>query len=209
MKPIDSNFLLLIISSPSGAGKTTLTHRLLQTFPDLSFSVSHTTRKARANEVDGQDYYFIDTAEFEKMIKEKRFAEWARVHNNYYGTSTDEWKRAAENKKIGMVFDIDYQGARQIKAKFPQAVGVFILPPSLEELKKRLEQRAADSPESIKVRFAKAREEIEHYPFFDYIVVNDDLQQAIADLVGIVRAERSKRGHTAPLAENLVRGDQS
>ena len=127
----DPDLILLIISSPSGAGKTTLTHRLLQEFPELRFSVSHTTRRPRANEVDGQDYHFVSEDAFRKVLDEKGFAEWAEVHGNLYGTSVAEINRARAAGKSGVLFDVDYQGARQIKEKFPHAVGVFILPPSM------------------------------------------------------------------------------
>ena len=163
--PTDSDLILLIISSPSGAGKTTLTHRLLQEFPELRFSVSHTTRQPRANEVDGQDYHFVSEAAFREVLDRHGFAEWAEVHGNLYGTSVTEIERAREAGKAGLLFDVDYQGARQIKEKFPHAIGVFILPPSMEELRRRLDGRGSDDAASRKRRFEKAREEIEHYPF--------------------------------------------
>jgi guanylate kinase len=199
------DLLLLIISSPSGAGKTTLTRKLLESFMDLTFSVSHTTRPPRTGEVEGQDYYFVDRSTFERTVHEGRFAEWAEVHGNLYGTSLSELDRARELGKKAIVFDVDYQGARQIKARLPQAVGVFILPPSMDELRKRLEGRALDSAEVIERRFDKARLEIEHYLFFDYLVVNDKVEEAAARLRGIVYAERSRRERLAGYAENLLR----
>ncbi len=198
------DLLLLIISSPSGAGKTTLTRRLLAQFPDLTFSVSHTTRAPRSTEVDGKDYHFIDRDNFIRMIDDQRFAEWATVHNHLYGTSVEEIRRAREDGKRGIVFDIDYQGARQIKSTFPQAVGVFILPPSMQELQRRLEGRASEDPESLTRRFRKAREEIEHYPFFEYMIVNHELAQADAQLCGIVHAEKVRRARMASYAEALL-----
>ncbi len=200
----DPDMILLIISSPSGAGKTTLTQRLLQEFPDLRFSVSHTTREARANEVDGQDYHFIDEGEFRRLVAEDSFAEWAEVHGNLYGTSVQEIERARDEGKHGVLFDVDYQGARQIKKKFPRAVGVFILPPSMEELRRRLDGRGSDDEASRRRRFRKAREEIEHYPFFDYMIVNDELQQALAQLRGIVLAEGCRQWRVAAKAEALL-----
>lgn len=196
--------MLFIISSPSGAGKTTLTHRLLQDFPQLRFSVSHTTREARPNEVDGQDYHFVSDEEFTKLLEAGSFAEWAEVHGHRYGTSTTEIARAEADHKRGLLFDVDYQGARQIKAKFPEAVAVFILPPSMEELRRRLEGRGVDDKVSLKRRFAKAKEEIEHYSFFDYVVVNDELQQALAELRGIIHAERCRSHRHAARAEALL-----
>ncbi|MGB5809187.1 MAG: guanylate kinase [Polyangiales bacterium] len=198
------DLILLVISSPSGAGKTTLTHRLLQEFPELRFSVSHTTRQPRANEVDGQDYHFVEESGFRELIDEGSFAEWAEVHGNLYGTSVEEIERARADGKHGLLFDVDYQGARQIKEKFPEAVGVFILPPSMEELRRRLDGRGSDDEESRRRRFRKAREEIEHYPFFDYMIVNDELQQALADLRGIVLAERCRQSRVAAKAEALL-----
>jgi guanylate kinase len=199
------DLLLLIISSPSGAGKTTLTRRLLQQFPELTFSVSHTTRKPRPTEVDGKDYHFTYKRTFEQMVRSDNFAEWAEVHGNLYGTSISELDRARKEKKTGVVFDIDHQGARQIKAKFRDAVGVFILPPSMAELERRLHTRAADDEATIQRRFKKALEEIEHYGLFDYVIVNDQLEAANAQLCGVVHAERCRRWRMAPRAETLLR----
>ena len=202
----DPDLILLIISSPSGAGKTTLTHRLLQEFPELRFSVSHTTRQPRANEVDGQDYHFVSEEGFRELLGRDGFAEWAEVHGNLYGTSVAEIEHAREAGKAGLLFDVDYQGARQIKEKFPHAIGVFILPPSMEELRRRLDGRGSDDAASRKRRFQKAREEIEHYPFFDYMIVNDDLQQALGELRGIVLAEGCRQWRVAAKAESLLKG---
>lgn len=201
----DPDLILLVISSPSGAGKTTLTHRLLQEFPELRFSVSHTTRKPRQSEVDGQDYHFVTEEAFRQVLDGDGFAEWAEVHGNLYGTSVAEIDRAREDGKAGVLFDVDYQGARQIKEKFPHAVGVFILPPSMDELRRRLEGRGSDDADSRRLRFEKAREEIGHYPFFDYMIVNDDLQHALAELRGIVLAEGCRQWRVAAKAEALLK----
>jgi guanylate kinase len=199
-------FLLLILSSPSGAGKTTLTRKLREKFPNLRFSVSHTTRKPRINENDGNDYHFIDRKTFDELVERDAFLEWAHVHENCYGTSLAEIERAkAEPGCAGIIFDIDYQGARQIRAKVPDAVSVFILPPSMIELERRLKGRATDSEEVVRKRFAVAKVEIEHYGFFDYLVVNDDVENAFRHLEGIVLAERSRRVRRAELAERLLR----
>lgn len=202
--PSEADLLLLIVSSPSGAGKTTLTRRLLSQFPELTFSVSHTTRAPRSVEVAGKDYHFTDRAAFTGMVKSGAFAEWATVHGHLYGTSVAEIKRANSEGKSGVVFDIDYQGARQIKSVFPSAIGVFILPPSMNALRERLRRRASDSEQQIAQRFAKAQEEIEHYPFFDYLIVNDDLQLADAQLRGVVHAELCRRRRLARRAELLL-----
>ena len=202
--PTDPDLILLIISSPSGAGKTTLTRRLLQEFAEFRFSVSHTTRLPRANEVDGQDYHFVDEKTFRDIMAENGFAEWAEVHGNLYGTSVAEIDLARAGGKSGVLFDVDYQGARQIKEKFPHAIGVFILPPSMDELRRRLDGRGSDDAESRQRRFDKAREEIGHYPFFDYMIVNDELQRALSELRGIVLAEGCRQWRVAARAESLL-----
>ena len=202
--PTDPDLILLIVSSPSGAGKTTLTRRLLQEFSEFRFSVSHTTRRPRANEVDGQDYHFVDEKAFRDIIDGNGFAEWAEVHGNLYGTSVTEIDLARAAGKSGVLFDVDYQGARQIKEKFPHAIGVFILPPSMEELRRRLDSRGSDDADSRRLRFDKAREEIGHYPFFDYMIVNDELQRALTELRGIVLAEGCRQWRIAPKAESLL-----
>jgi guanylate kinase len=205
-----SDFLLLILSSPSGAGKTTLTRKLLHAFPDLRFSVSHTTRKPRTVETDGKDYHFVDRERFEALIKQGAFMEHAEVHGNLYGTSLAEIERARQDDQCGgVLFDIDYQGARQIRAKVPDVVGVFILPPSMPELLKRLRGRASDDEDVVQRRFQVAMREIEHYALFDYVVVNDSLDHAAETLCGIVRAERAKRARVAPIAERLLRSGET
>jgi guanylate kinase len=199
-------FLLLILSSPSGAGKTTLTRRLEERFPELRFSISHTTRPPRAKEVDGQDYHFVDRRAFEALVEKGAFLEWAEVHGNLYGTSIAEIDRGRATAGCrGMIFDIDYQGARQIRAKQPDVVGVFILPPSMEELLRRLRGRASETEEVVQRRFEVARREIEHYGFFDYLIVNDALDDAFDELRGIILVERARRWRRAGLAEALLR----
>lgn len=199
------DLILLILSSPSGAGKTTLTKYLLEELPDYTFSVSHTTRSPRKGEVDGVHYHFVDRARFETLRAAGGFAEWAEVHGNLYGTSLAELDRARAQGKRGIVFDIDYQGARQIKATRPEAIGVFVLPPSLEILRKRLEGRATDDVSVIERRFAHSKVEIEHYGFFDYLLVNDELDTSKRVLLGIALAERHRRVRLAPVAESLLR----
>jgi guanylate kinase len=204
---LGSDLLLLIVCSPSGAGKTTLTRELLRTFSWLTFSVSCTTRKPRAAEVDGRDYFFIDRAEFERRVAEGKFIEWAEVHGNLYGTSIAELSRARAEGKMGVVFDVDYQGARQIKAQLRNVLGVFILPPSMDELARRLRGRATDDEPTIQRRFEKAKREIENYPLFDYIIVNDDLEKSQARLRSIVYAETSRCSRMAISAERLLRDE--
>jgi guanylate kinase len=203
------DFLLLILCSPSGAGKTTLTRLLEERFPDLQFSVSHTTRAPRANEVDGRDYHFVDRARFEALVAEDAFVEWAEVHGNLYGTSRSEITRAkALTTPVpcrGMIFDIDYQGARQIRATLPDVTSVFILPPSMDELLRRLRGRASEPEEVVQRRFRVAEGEIEHYGLFDYLVVNDELSHAFDELSSVIVAERARRSRRAKLAEALLR----
>jgi guanylate kinase len=197
------DFLMLIVSSPSGAGKTTLCNRLRAEFQDLRFSISHTTRRPRPNETDGREYHFIEPASFESMVRAGAFAEWARVHGNLYGTSLDEIERAKHDAR-GVLFDIDYQGARQIKAALPAAVGVFILPPSLAELERRLRGRGTEDDATAARRLANARLEIEQYGIFDYVIMNDDLDVAYQELRGVVLAERCRRERHARLCERML-----
>jgi guanylate kinase len=199
------DFVLLIISSPSGAGKTTLCNRLRKEFGELAFSVSHTTRKPRPNETNGREYHFVDVSEFRKLAADNAFAEWAEVHGNLYGTSLREIENARKSNATGILFDIDFQGARQIRAKVPEAVAVFVLPPSLDELERRLRGRATDDEVTVQKRLAKAQKEIENYALFDYLVVNDDLDRAYDRLRSVVLAESARRNRKAMLAESLLR----
>lgn len=197
-------FLLLILSSPSGAGKTTLFNRLRGEFPLLRFSVSHTTRKPRPTEVDGREYHFVDRRTFESMVRAGAFAEYAEVHGNLYGTTIREIELARTQSADGVLFDIDYQGARQIKASFPEAIGVFVIPPSLAELERRLRGRGTEDEATTKRRLAAAKAEIAHYGFFDYVLVNDDIDKAYGKLRGILLAERCRRHRWAKRCEALL-----
>lgn len=194
--------LLLIVSSPSGAGKTTLTNALRENVPGLLFSVSHTTRKPRPGEVHGREYYFVDRPEFERLISDDTFLEWAEVHDNLYGTSRAEIERAAGAR--GLIFDVDHQGARQIKSTRPDSVAVFILPPNMTTLEQRLRGRASEDEVTVQRRYKVAVQEIQHYGLFDYVLVNDVLDQAIGKLVSIFRAEECRRQRAAPQAERLI-----
>lgn len=198
--------LLLIVSSPSGAGKTTLCRRLLNEFEDVRFSVSYTTRAPREGEVDGRDYHFVSDSIFDGMIDDEQFIEWAHVHGNRYGTSHGEVRAAAAEGK-DLIFDIDFQGARQIKEQYPGSVGVFVLPPSIEELRRRLWSRGTDAEDALKRRFKAALDEIAQHELFDYMVVNDDVQTAYRDgLRAILIAERQRHERTVQLAEKLLGG---
>jgi guanylate kinase len=194
--------LLLIVSSPSGAGKTTLTNALRSNVPALLFSVSHTTRKPRAGEVHGREYYFVDRPEFERLIRQDTFLEWAVVHGNLYGTSRAEIERASSAR--GIIFDVDHQGARQIKSTRPDAVAVFILPPSMAILEQRLRGRASEDEETVQRRYQVAVQEIQHYGLFDYVLVNDRLEDAVDGLTSIFKAEECRRQRAAKKAEFLI-----
>lgn len=174
----------------------------MELVPGLTFSVSHTTRSPRPGEQDGREYHFVSRSEFERLIRADAFLEWAEVHGNLYGTSRAEIERARDAR--GIIFDIDHQGARQIKSAQPDAVAVFILPPSMEKLLQRLRGRRSEDEESLKRRFLAAREEIAHYGLFDYVLVNDDLEEATTQLVSIFRAEECRRRRAARLAERLL-----
>jgi guanylate kinase len=203
-----SPFLMLILSSPSGAGKTTLTRMIEKRFPELRFSVSHTTRAPRANEVDGTHYHFTDHEAFREKVRGGSFLEWAEVHGNYYGTSMTEIIRAEQDPSCsGIIFDIDFQGARQIRARIPDVVSIFILPPSMTELERRLRGRGSESEEAIARRFSGAKREIANYALFDYLVVNDQIDRAFETLASIIVAERARRSRRAGLAESLLRHD--
>jgi guanylate kinase len=194
--------LLLIISSPSGAGKTTLTARLLAEVSGLTFSISHTTRQPRAKETNGKEYHFVTRADFERLIEDGAFLEWAEVHGNLYGTSRQEIERRRGDR--GIVFDIDHQGARQIKCAAPDAVAVFILPPSMAVLEQRLRGRASEDEETVQRRFSVAKREIEHYGLFDYVLVNEELEEATRKLSSIFLAEECRRSRMATLAEQFL-----
>jgi len=182
---------LLVVSAPSGAGKTTLCRLLLERFP-FRFSVSHTTRPPRPGEVHGRDYYFVSREEFREMIREGAFLEWAEVHGNLYGTSFSEVERALSGEE-DLLLDIDVQGASQVRGRLgARAVFVFILPPSLEELERRLRRRGTEDEETLRRRLARAREEIRFAPWFDYVVINDEVERAFEDLAAIIRAERCR-----------------
>ena len=203
--------MILILSSPSGAGKTTLTRMLMQDKAlDLTLSVSVTTRPRRSSEIDGIHYRFIDRREFERMKKGGELLEWAEVHGNGYGTPRAPVEKVlAEGRD--MLFDVDWQGARQVRERLgDEVVSIFVLPPSMRELKARLERRAEDSAATIDQRLAAARHEIERWRSYQYVIVNDDLQRAYADVLAIIAAERLRVSRVEaglePFVESLARG---
>lgn len=193
----------MVVSSPSGAGKTTLARRLAAAH-NLHFSVSFTTRPPRPGEQDGRDYHFVTQDRFSQMVEAQEFAEWAVVHGNRYGTAIATVNQAIE-KGTDCLFDIDYQGGRQIRREWPEdSVLCFILPPSLNELERRLRARATDSPEVIEARLAMAKKELAHYKDYDYLVVNSDLDRAFQELSAIYIAARCARFRNEPLAQALL-----
>jgi guanylate kinase len=185
--------LMLVLSSPSGAGKSTIARNLLESDPQLELSVSVTTRARRGSEIDGVHYHFVSRREFERLRDGDALLEWAEVHGNFYGTPREPAETAmAEGRD--MLFDIDWQGARQLSDKMrADIVSIFILPPSMAELKARLKRRAEDSDQTIGTRLTNARLEIEHWREYDYVVVNDDLNRAFGAVRSIVAAERLRR----------------
>ncbi|MFZ1444151.1 MAG: guanylate kinase [Candidatus Dechloromonas phosphoritropha] len=180
---------LYVVAAPSGAGKTTLVRLLLEQEAGVQLSVSFTTRRPRPGEQNGCDYHFVDTAAFQAMIARQEFLEWAEVHGNFYGTSK-KWiiERLAPDHDV--LLEIDWQGAQQVRSAFPGAIGIFILPPSMEDLTRRLTGRGTDSTDVIARRLATARAEMRHVEEFDYVIINDSLEQALVDLRAVVRASR-------------------
>lgn len=180
---------LYIISAPSGAGKTSLVKQLAATLDNLTVSISHTTRQARPGEVDGQDYYFVSPEQFTEMLRNQAFLEHAQVFDNFYGTAQ---KTVADNLAEGLdvILEIDWQGAQQIKTVFPDSIGIFILPPSIEVLRERLNNRGQDDEQTIARRMRDAVTEMSHHAEFDYLIVNDVFEQALLELKSILIAQR-------------------
>ena len=181
--------LLFIVSAPSGTGKTSLVQALRRCDPNIGLSVSYTTRPPRPGEKDGKHYHFVSRERFEQMVQRGEFLECALVHGNYYGTS-ERWVRTQLAAGASIVLEIDWQGAAQVRRRFPDAIGIFVLPPSLEALEQRLRVRAQDSDEVIEARLRAAREEISHAAEFDYVIINDAFDQALQDLCAVARAAR-------------------
>lgn len=206
-KPIEiaRRGLMLVISSPSGAGKSTIARNLLEADSGVSLSVSVTTRQRRPSEIAGRHYHFIDRAEFEMLRDSDALLEWAEVHGNFYGTPR---KPVEEAMAVGrdMLFDIDWQGAQQLQEKMTaDVVSIFILPPSMTELQSRLHRRAEDTEEVIATRLANSRAEIEHWHEYDYVILNDDLDAAFDAVQSIVKAERLRRDRRHGMYEFVTR----
>ena len=198
---------LYIISAPSGGGKTSLVNALLESVANLEVSVSYTTRPPRPGERDGLDYHFIDEIGFKQLIQTKSFLEHAVVFGHYYGTSLD-WVSKKIEAGVDIILEIDWQGAQQIREKMPESIGIFIVPPSWEVLEKRLQLRAQDKKSVIKKRMADAKAELAHYDEYDYLIVNENFSNALADLNAILRVRRLRcsiqKKELAPLLATLL-----
>jgi guanylate kinase len=204
-KVIGRRGLMLVLSSPSGAGKTSIARRLLDEDDNIEMSISATTRKRRPGEVEGRDYYFVDKDSFHIMINNRDFLEYAKVFSNYYGTPKAPVMDALAMGR-DVLFDIDWQGTQQVAdAKREDLVSVFILPPSTRDLEKRLKSRAQDSAEVVAARMAEASDEISHYREYDYIIVNHEIGQAVASVKAILAAERLRRDRQVGLTDFVKR----
>ncbi len=194
---------LFIISAPSGVGKSTIIRRILEESPKLKFSVSCTTRPPRPEEVPGKDYIFLEKDEFIKGVGSGRFLEWAEVHGNYYGTDInpiEKWLNSGND----VLLDIDFQGARLVRCAYPMAQTIFILPPSMRVLEERLRSRATESDEQLAIRIAAAQRELLEAPWYDYVLINDSLDEAVADLKAVLRAGRCRRAARAPVLKSFL-----
>ncbi len=184
--------LIIIVSAPSGSGKTTVINRLLEKMPGMRRSVSYTTRQPREGETDKGDYIFVTVEEFREKIEKNEFLEWEENFNNYYGTSREQVLEAVE-KGEDIILSIDVKGARKVKEVFPQSVSMFIMPPSVEELEARLRKRNTDKEAQVSLRLEESRREMEAADEYDYLIVNEELEQAVEELRAIIEAERKSR----------------
>jgi guanylate kinase len=196
---------LYVVAAPSGAGKTSLVKALMEREPRIQFSVSYTTRKPRPNEIPGRDYHFVSTERFQEMIANHEFLEYAQVFDNCYGTGVHAVQEALSNGEQ-LLLEIDWQGARQVRARLPEAVSIFILPPSRTALEQRLKGRSTDSDEVIQRRLRDAAEDLGHWREFDYVVINDRFEKALADLQAIVADRGGALAATRPEVLTLAAG---
>ena len=199
-----SRGILFVVSSPSGGGKGTLIRSVLDVVPNLSYSVSFTTREPRNGEVNGREYFFVNREKFEEMIEAKEFLEWACVHGNLYGTSK---RQLAEETSEGLdiILEVDVQGADSVRKLELDSVSIFILPPSYDILRQRLIARGTDTPEELELRMRSAPKEISHYTDFDYIIINDDMHTSAAQLAAIVHAERARCHRQEGVVKQVIR----
>ena len=194
---------LFVLSGPSGAGKSTLRERIRKRFPELWYSVSCTTRAPRAGEIDGEDYSFISTDSFLATVKARGFLEWAEVHGHYYGTPWEQVVSSLENGR-DVLLEIDVQGARQVKIHLPQASFIFVLPPDVETLMKRLRRRGTEAEVEVRNRLDQAAREMAEAPWYDYLVINDDLERASEELAAVITASRCRAATVLPRVLGLV-----
>ena len=194
---------IFVLSAPSGTGKSTLAKRLVHEVPGLIFSISFTTRRPREGEVNGQDYFFVDDATFDRMVAEDGFVEWVRVYGNRYGTGR-AWIQEQVDAGEDILLDIETIGAHNIHEAIPDAISIFLLPPSAQELSHRLRGRGKDSEEQISQRLRYARHEMEHYIHYDHLIVNDDLETAYRKLESVILAARCARDRMQPIAERIL-----
>lgn len=192
-----------VLSAPSGTGKSTLAKRLVASIPGLIFSISYTTRPPRAGEVDGEDYFFVDDATFDRMVEEGEFIEWVQVYKHRYGTGR-KWLQRKLEEGVDILLDIETIGAQSVHKSLPDAVMIFLLPPSADELAKRLRGRGNDSADQVRIRLNYARHEMVHYPNYDYLIVNDDADTAYRNLESVFLSTRLRHDKTAALAEQIL-----
>ncbi len=200
--------MLIVVSAPSGAGKTSLCLEIRKLIPDLAYSISYTTRPPRLGEVEGRDFFFVKEPVFRQMAERGEFAEWASVHGNLYGTSA-RFLEQALGRGEDILLDIDTQGARQLRARYPEGVYVFVVTPSIKELEQRLLERKSDAPQEIARRLGRAREEITAWREYDYLIVNQDLDEAVQQLSAIVMAERARTTRLTLTIPDLDEGGQT
>ncbi len=199
----ESRGILFVVSSPSGGGKGTLIRHVLNTIPDLSYSVSFTTRTPRSGEIDGREYFFVTSERFEEIVEANEFLEWANVHGKLYGTSRQQvFKEISAGRDI--ILEVDVQGAASVRAMAPDSVSIFILPPSFEILKSRLVARGTDSPEELDIRLRNAPAELKDYSAFQYVIINDDVDRAAQQLAAIVYAERARLSRQEARVKRVV-----
>ncbi len=197
--------LMIVVSAPSGAGKTTLCGVLLRFFREMHFSVSYTTRPPRPGEMNGRDYHFVDPENFQRMVQRGEFAEWAEIYGYRYGTSVDHLEKVLADGR-DVLLDIDAQGARQLREKGISGIFIFILPPSLRELERRLSRRKTEGPTALEGRLRKAKMEIAEARWYDYLIVNDELEKAQEKMKAIILAEKCRRERMIRVVENILSG---
>jgi len=200
---MESSGQLFVLSGPSGVGKSSLREKVLKKFPELAYSISYTTRPPRHGESEGKDYHFVSEATFFDMRERNLFVEWALVHGNYYGTSVEELRKQLKEQG-DVLLEIDVQGARQVKDRFPQACFIFVLPPDRETLEKRLLQRGTEKGEDIKARLENAMGELSEASWYDYLIINDVLDEAVEALMSVILAAHYRRQAVLPKVRDLL-----